>query len=527
MACHDHSVCTCAPAACRRVRALLTAAFAVAAITAASRAVAQYDSIAPQINAAQAAQLVAKVTSVMRAPQAAPADLKVIDEYFIKYFFPMMTSDDPEQLAALIENKEKLLRQFINIRGVTPAAQKYLIDRTAAVMRAVASGAKGKNYHPAVRYNAALILGQLDQAAAAGGNPPVPLAAATGDLLGLLEGETIPTPVKVAALVGLERHTRFGADAQYADRIAKSVLAIATSKKAPEDASTGAFDWTRCLAARVLVNQFAKGGMTAPVHNALVELIGSKQLNMDDRCKVAEALSATMYEGAQGVDAEPMVRALGQLAQDVLATEGKDAQKYIDAMLGGGAAFSIPMEGGRGGGGGGGIYGGRGGGGGYGRGGELGGRGGGFGGEFDPTAMEAEQGPRYERRRLLDRILAICAGGRATSGGASDEVKQQIDALVTPLQDTADFAASKDAGDAEVTDMVVELATEVNRVVGSWGGAAEPAAAAAEEDALDAAAAEAPAAEAPAAEQPAAEDAAAEAAAPAESTPAAAEGATN
>jgi uncharacterized membrane protein YgcG len=378
------------------------------------------------------------------------------------------------------------------------------------VMRAVASGAKGKNYHPAVRYNAALILGQLDQQAAAAGKPPVPLAAATGDLLGLLEGETIPMPVKVAALVGLERHTRFGADAQFADRITKSVLAVATSKQPPEDVSAAAFDWTRSLAARVLVNQFSKGGLTAPVHNALVELIGSKELNLDDRCKVAEALAPTMYEGAQGVDVEPMVRALGQLAQDVLTVESKDAQKYIDEMISAGGGLSMGGDGGRGG------YGGRGG--------EFGGgRGGDFGGGFDPTSMAAEAGPRYERRRLLDRILAICAGGRAASGGASDEVKQQIDALVTPLQDTADVAAGDEAVDAAVTEMVVELTDEVNRVVGSWGGDAEPAAADAEpEDALDAAAAEAPAAQEPPAGEPAAEDAA-----PAEAAPAAGEDAAN
>ncbi|HMO85797.1 MAG TPA: hypothetical protein PKC18_12860, partial [Lacipirellulaceae bacterium] len=141
---------------------LALAAAALVALWSAPAPAQDYDSIRPQINAAAAQQLMSKVTSAMRDPQVSDAGLKDIDDYFLKFFFPLMTSYRPEDLAILADNRQKLFRQFINIPRASPRAQKHLIDRTLAATRVIASGSKG-NYHPAGRYNAVLILGMLDQ----------------------------------------------------------------------------------------------------------------------------------------------------------------------------------------------------------------------------------------------------------------------------------------------------------------------------------------------------------------------------
>jgi hypothetical protein len=75
-------------------------------------------------------------------------------------------------------------------------------------MNAIAKG----NYHPAVRYNAALILGQLDAQPGA-----KPLPAGTEAILAFLENDQfnnvpVPTAVQIAALVSLHRHARLGVD---------------------------------------------------------------------------------------------------------------------------------------------------------------------------------------------------------------------------------------------------------------------------------------------------------------------------
>ncbi len=151
---------------------------------------------------------------------------------------------------------------------------------------------------------------------------------------GAADPVAVSPPVVVGALVSLERHARLGADPALADQITKAALAVATSKEAAEGVSDSVFDWMRSLAGRVLAAQYAKGGLTPPVHEALAKLVGDKEMGLDDRCAVAEVITTPMYKTAQGVKIEDMVAALAALAKDVLADETKKAEKYQEKMLG-------------------------------------------------------------------------------------------------------------------------------------------------------------------------------------------------
>ncbi|HMO86524.1 MAG TPA: hypothetical protein PKC18_16560, partial [Lacipirellulaceae bacterium] len=111
--------------------------------------------------------------------------------------------------------------------------------------------------------------------------------------------------------------------------------------------------------------------------------------------------------------------------------------------------------------------------GGYG-GGEFGG-----GGGFDPSGVMQPQGPRYERRRFLDRVMAIYSGLQSVAAGGSAELKTRTADLAGPIKAAADLAANANTGDAQVTEAVVQLAREVNRVVEDWAEQDQPVAAAA------------------------------------------------
>jgi hypothetical protein len=374
-----------------------------------------------------------------------------------------MTGTKPDQLAKLEEKRQALFRQFLNLNG-SAAARDHVLAMTVKIMTTIAKG----NYHPAVRYNAVLILGQLDKEPAATGanaKAPTPLAAGTAALVDLLEGgqanaAAIPSSVTVAALVGLDRQTRLGVDPQFADRITKGALAVATLAQQPEDVSKPVFDWMRALAGSVLANQYAKG-LTPPVHTALVKLMTDKKMGLDDRCGVARMLRGSMYQGAQGVKIEEAVAALGALSKDVLAEEAEKSEDYQSELVPDSALA----------GGGFGEFGGRSGFGGYG--GEYGGPGG------DPLMALQDQGPHYEKRRMLDRVGAIVTAANSLSAAGSDEVKARLKELSGPMAEVTAAAAKNDATDAGVTESVVELAAEVNKVVQAWnaaGAEAEPAA---------------------------------------------------
>ena len=451
---------------------------------------------------AQARALTGRVSTTLRsASDPSAEDLKVLDEYFMKYFFPSMTvHQPPETLGQLGTSREWLFTRYINI-AKSQGARDHLTSNTLKAMGAIAKGA----YHPAVRYNAALIVGQLDQ------TPGTPLPAATEVLISLLESDEInkvpvPTALKVAAIIGLQRRLN-GLEPALAERVAKAATAIALRKETPEDATPEVYGWVRRNAAKLLTAQVAKG-MTPEVHQTMVTLISDKSIDLDDRCNIAQLLKPDMYKTAEGLDVESMTIALGDLAKQVLTLEAKDAKKYEDELFQGGAGFGP-------GGGGGGIP--------MGRGGERGMGPGGFGGGMGLTPEE--MGPNYERRRMIDRLLAIADGASAVAAGGSDESKAKLGELVVALRGVAEPAAEEKALLETIAPAVQDLSVDVNKLVATWIPAAaaddEPAAAdfgeeepAADKPAADAAPPAAGVEEAPAepaAKEPAAADPAAEA----------------
>lgn len=484
-----------------RWQSILALALVVAACCATQSASAQsYKALQPT-PAPAARALTGRVSTILRgAGDPSAEDLKVLDDYFMKYFFPSMTVySPPEALGNLGTSREWLFTRYINI-AKSQAARDHMTGNTLKAMGAIAKGA----YHPAVRYNAALIIGQLEQ------TPGTPLPAATEVLVSLLESDEfnkvpVPTALKVAAIIGLQR--RQALEPALAERVNKAATAIALRKEAPDDASAQVYGWVRKNAAKLLTAPVAKG-MTPEVHQTMVTLVSDKTIDLDDRCNIAQLLKPDMYKTAQGIDVESMTIALGDLAKQVLTLEAKDAKKFEDEYFAGGGAALAP--------GGGGGFGGRG---------EMGmGMGGGFGG-----AMTFEEtGPSYERRRMIDRLLAIADGASAVSEGGTDESKAKLRQLVDALRGVALASAEEKATLEEIAPAVQDLSVDVNKLVATWipaaaaGAADEPGAgdfgeepAAADEPADD------PAAEAGDAEEAPAEPAAEEAAPPAEAAPAA------
>jgi len=450
---------------------------------AASPASAQnYKSLTPQIDAKQAKQLEARVGAILRDTQAPNLEgLKALDEYFRDYYYIGMTNTDPLALGQLGEKRVDLFRRYINA-AKSPAARDHLIGLTLKSMTSIAKG----QFHPAVRYNAALIIGQLDQ------QPGVkPLPAATDALVTLLESDQVSTPVKSAALVGLQRHTALGVEPPLAERITTAALAMANRAEPPEDVTPRVYGWIKRQAAQVLANQFAKG-VTPPVHSAFVAMISDEKSDLDDRCGAAGLLVPTMYANAQGIDAEAMTTALGRLAREVLEIESEDAEEYLEEVVATGefapAAGGYGGEGRMG-------YGGRGG---------YGGEGGGFG-ALEPLEP---QGPHYEKRSMLERVRGIVAAADALKAGGSDESKARLEEFSKAITAAAQTIANDDTLELDVAEAVVNLAEDVDRMVVAWSPAEEPAEEGGDEFEVPADAPAEEADEAEPADQPPVEDAA-------------------
>lgn len=405
---------------------LLVTTLLVVATTAPATAQ-RFKEMKPQIGVRDSKMMRLAVTKAMRDPAEFQANRQVLDDYFTKFYFPAMTLQSyAGQLGKLREN---LFKQFIRPARVQ-AAQDHLTELTFTAMRVIARD----NYHPAARYNAVLILGMLDEkvaGAGTGANPPVPLPAATNDLLELLEqdefnGVKVPASLKIGALVGLERHARFGIDAQYADRLTKAALAVISLEQPPADLDIDVHHWMQCQAAGVLARQFAKAP-NAQVQDALTRMIADGNLSLEDRCCVAGLLKEISYEGANGIDSAATVAALGRLIKSVASDEAKLARDFQQEIL------NPPRA----------------------------------------SFREGNVGPMYERRRLLTRINSVSDGANALTPALPDAARQQVENLSKALAPVAEVASDKNSLDLDITGKVIDMESAVNSVVDSWSVPAE------------------------------------------------------
>lgn len=416
-------------------------------LTAPGASAQSYEEMKATVKEADGKQLRPKIAAILRNSQSlSDAQKKQMVDYFMGYYFPRMTRTDAESLGRLAEDRKKFFQQYLNLTK-SQSVRNDMVKMTMSRMGKIALG----NYHPAGRYNAILLIGMLDEIPATVGanpKPPTPLPAGTNALIAVLtrpeiSGVKVPTSAKVGALVGLERHARFGIDEKHAAEVTKAALALIAQQEPGEDVSEAVHHWMKCQAARVLVNQYAKGP-NSDVQLALNGLIADGEMSLDDRCCAAQLLKKLEYGAAADLNVDETTTVLGELAKTVLTKESKAAKDFQDELYEGGGALS-----------------------GRGRSSEFGE----YSGAFSPRGG-VDEGPRLEKRRMLARMKAIVDGAQSIAEKSPD-VKAKLDPLREPIEKVIASATKKNAIDVNIARDVIELGNQVALVVDSWQPAAE------------------------------------------------------
>ena len=418
----------------RAIAAMMVAAV-IATVMAGSVGAQQYKSHEPKMNIRQAKTLAQDVANAMRNLAAFQGGGEAaIDRYFGDFFFRQMTLHKPSQLLHLSKYRETLFKRFLRPSPVVEA-QQHLTNIALRTAKAISR----RNYHPAVRYNATLIIGMLDQKYSVGGAPPVVLPAGTKDLLELLEQDKfndvkVHPSVKVGALEGLERHVRFGIDAQDGERVTKAALAVLAQEPSVLDVDLGVNNWIKCQAARVLARQF-KEGPSNEVQAALTKLIADGEMELEDRCCIVALLEKMKYTAGAGPDVAAAVVPLGRLTIEVVAEGAEKAREFEQLIVGGPGGGRRRNFGRRG---------------------------------------RGDEGPKLERRQLLARLKSIEKGAGSLSNGLSDEEKQKVQALTDLLAPVMKRSEDKKSLDLDVAGDVIKLEDTINNMVASWQPAAAP-----------------------------------------------------
>jgi hypothetical protein len=428
------------------------------------------------------------MTQWARDPNAYDNGKADFDEFFQKYYFPAMTRDTPNGLAELGKLRTDLVKKLL-WDSSNDALKRDLTNMAFKAMGRIVLSSEPPPYHPAVRYNAILVIGLLDEQYAieggAGARPPKPLPAANTALTKIVGGsatsDRFPAPVVLGALIGLERHAKYATSLppQSVAAMSAALLKFVNQDKSAHKLDPDAHAWLRLRAASALANLGTVGDKNA-VHDAFVNLIGNAK-SLDDRCLAAAYLGRLNYnpdkdDATQDVkiDAAAAKSALFELAKDLSADELERADDF--EKMGSTGSYASPER-------------------------MLGG-----------TTDDEPYDP-YPRRHVLARLVNLRTGLNAVKPAVPEETQKEIDALLVVVKPVIDAAANtKDVISLRVAQLVRSMHGQITDLVG------EDAAEAAEAEDEFAAGAEAPAPAQPAAEEPAGTQPPAEqpAAAPAE-----------
>ena len=370
-------------------------------------------------------------------------DANFFQQWHRQYQFPVLT--DPNYLPQIADWRYNFLKDIRKSKN--PQAKNAAMTLVLSDMPALFNG----NYHPAVRYNAMLLVAGLNTQEADGNakRPPVANPQALTVMLDGCEKADQHDVVLLAGLLGIYRHVDLDSqlealtnrngpiDGAGRNRIATLMNKLLKQEK-PAGRSNAAHHWLRRQALEVLAAVPGSAATAAPL---ALSIIKNKDEATSVRCAAARAISRIAFDQENpGITATEVAADLGTLASVFCKQEldfveqlrkHKDLKKDLKELASGRGTVG---GGGGGGGAGGGMAGGRGGGsgqpagmspfgpGGGGGGGGMGGAGGG-GGTGIPGAKQGDPNEKLldvVRRRLqyklyctkigLDRLFALAGG---------------------------------------------------------------------------------------------------------------------
>ena len=271
------------------------------------------------------------------------------DFWYTQYLFASMTQ--PENFATLDIARQRFLRQDLGFAKSQVVHDYLLKNLTLPQMTAIVRG----NFHPAVRYNAMLIISHLNivEVATTGQRvPPIPLLDALVVILDELQNEKQSDAVKLAAWVGVLRHVQLNRintqiPANAVDIIRNTAIKLLAEKNPPAGRSLSGHVWMQRRAIEVLTSVETPGS-TGDVISKIEARAADTQAPMSLRLTAARSLGSLPY-GA-GTKATPGGSAthLGALAAMICRTEmgrvEQEKKTIADAASGtGGGGFDDMM----------------------------------------------------------------------------------------------------------------------------------------------------------------------------------------
>ena len=237
-----------------------------------------------------------------------------LEEYYTKYLLLAMSMD--ENHGKLADWRIALQKDF---QRASPTAYSYIRDK---VFAATGRYALSPKYHPAVRYNAMLIFGSLNETEPdlRASRPAQPYSKTLKHLLkGISDSDA---GVRVAALLGVRRHAELQGQpnapepwsAQIRDGVCSKYLqGLINAQTAPAGLDQEVHDWMRQIAVEAV--GFAQPSPSEELLTSLMDIMADAEADKTLRCQCADTIGRLDLDKSK-VPANKIVELIALVAAD-------------------------------------------------------------------------------------------------------------------------------------------------------------------------------------------------------------------
>jgi hypothetical protein len=266
-------------------------------------------------------QTIGKSAIKIKISKDEPLDITDRD-FFYGYFFAEMTQLD--KLGELDTKRVDFFKNYVMRAKAIP--HQNLVAWALQKMEEISSG----NYHPAVRFNALLIVGQLNEKESGFSDDPAePLAAALDVLIAQLEKPDQMDALQLASWIGILRHSTHAlhnaAENEYTileekkTQIRNQAIALLQQRQPPADRSSEGHVWLQRRAIEVLGT--LDKNPDVPVIDEITFYTSDENSPMSLRLTAARSLADFTFDPKTKINAVAEAHALGALAVQACRNE--------------------------------------------------------------------------------------------------------------------------------------------------------------------------------------------------------------
>jgi len=250
-----------------------------------------------------------KINPILMNGKFASGENGMFDEFYEKYWLARWTQ--PKNIGNLPTFRKELRSSHLGKKSANTEVHDHLNALLLDLMNRLATD----DYHPAVRVNAMLMIGELNSVEM----PPTPWPDALDVLTRTAENTKLPDAVQAAAMVGIRRHVAAGIQDDARKSLTAALLKLAAADM-PRDTAEAGREWILAQTVESL-GYLGSVGENNAVFKIMMKTLADVKLGFSARTSAVESLGRLNYQGVAGINVVETAASLGQFAIDACNEE--------------------------------------------------------------------------------------------------------------------------------------------------------------------------------------------------------------